>query len=188
MARYRVILLLVGFRLFGAGQSSTEALFRAIQTADSAAVRRLLSAGVNANAKDADVIFAKRACITCHSQTLPAQVAAAARRKGIAIDESMARKNLEQIVTWSRPLAEAALQGDQPAGQVLTLGYVMSALGSEHHPLDKTTAAFTHLIAATQMSDGRWIGLGNSRPPLEDSVVSQTVLAVHGMTLYPVPG
>jgi len=54
MAHYRLLLLLLGFRLFGAGQSSTEALFRAIQTADSAAVKRLLGAGVNANAKDAD--------------------------------------------------------------------------------------------------------------------------------------
>jgi ankyrin repeat protein len=49
-----MLLLLVAFRLFGAAQSSTEALFRAFQTADSAAVRRLLEAGVNVNAKDAD--------------------------------------------------------------------------------------------------------------------------------------
>jgi ankyrin repeat protein len=102
----------------------------------------------------APVIFAKRACISCHSQTLAAEVAAAVRRKGITIDESLARKNLEQIVAWSKPLAEGALQGDQPAGQVLTLGYVMSALRAEHHPLDKTTAAFTHFDGCCP--DVRW--------------------------------
>jgi len=150
--------------------------------------RTSLSRSVALLSPAAPVIFEKRACISCHSQTLSAEVAATARRKGIAIDEALVRKNLDQIVAWSKPVAEAALQGDQPAGQVLTLGYVMSALAAEHHPLDKITAAFAHLIAAVQMSDGRWLSLGNSRPPLEDSVVSQTALAVRGLRLYPIPG
>ena len=55
MAQIRTLLIfLIGLRLFGAGESSTEGLFRAIQAADNAAVERLLSAGVNANVKDAD--------------------------------------------------------------------------------------------------------------------------------------
>src|SRR5215471_3944915 len=49
-----LLILLAGLRLFGAGQSSTESLFRAIQTADNAAVKRLLNAGIDANAKDPD--------------------------------------------------------------------------------------------------------------------------------------
>ena len=55
MSYFRTLLLLfVGLRLFGAGQSSRESLFRAIQTADNAAVKRLLNAGIDANAKDPD--------------------------------------------------------------------------------------------------------------------------------------
>src|SRR5215831_10026151 len=49
-----LLILLVGLRLFGAGQSSTELLFHAIQTADNAAVKRLLDGGIDANAKDPD--------------------------------------------------------------------------------------------------------------------------------------
>jgi hypothetical protein len=37
------------------------------------------------------------------------------------------------------------------------------------------------------MADGRWLGSGISRPPLEDSVVSQTALAVRSLVLYPIP-
>src|SRR5215467_6549036 len=55
MSYIRTLLtLLVGLRLFGASQSSTESLFRAIQTVDYAAIKDLLSAGVNPNVKDAD--------------------------------------------------------------------------------------------------------------------------------------
>jgi ankyrin repeat protein len=136
----------------------------------------------------APAIFEKRRCVSCHNQALPAEVAVVARRRGIAIDEEQARKNLDQIVTAYKPLAEAALQGDQPAGNFVTAGYVMSALAAEHHPLDKITGAFTHLVAALQMPDGRWLGSGVSRPPMEDSVVSQTAMAIRVLTLNPIPG
>jgi uncharacterized protein len=71
IAHYRLLLFLAGFRLFAAGQSPTEALFRAIQTADSAALKRVLGTDVNVNAKDADgtpalmaaTLFADVSCI-----------------------------------------------------------------------------------------------------------------------------
>src|SRR5215469_5677860 len=101
---------------------------------------------------------------------------------------SLHRKNLDQIVTAYKPLAEAALQGDMPAGNFVTAGYIMSALAGGHRPLVRITAAFTHLIAGLQMSDGRWLAVQPSRPPIEDSVVSQTAMAIRVLTLYPIPG
>ncbi len=38
------------------------------------------------------------------------------------------------------------------------------------------------------MADGTYLGQGVSRPPMEDSIVSQTALAVRAMTLYPIAG
>ncbi len=136
----------------------------------------------------APLVFEKRGCVTCHSQALPGQVAAVARAKGIAVNEELAAKNLQQMVSFFKNAAEAAMQGDQPAGNFVTVGYVMSAFAAEQHPLDKITAAFTHLLAGQQMADGTWLGNGVSRPPMEDSIVSQTALAVRAMTLYPIPG
>jgi len=75
-----------------------------------------------------------------------------------------------------------------PAGNFVTAGYVLSALAAEHRPLDKISAALTHLIAGLQMSDGRWLAVQPSRPPMEDSIVSQTAMAVRTLTLYPIPG
>ena len=149
--------------------------------------RMAVSRSIGLLLRSAPVIYSHRGCISCHHQALAAEIAATARRNGISIDEELARKNLDQILTAYKPLAEAALQGDQPAGNLVTVGYVMSALAAEHHPLDKVTAAFTHLVAALQMPDGGWLGIGISRPPIEDSVVSQTAMAVHALRLYPIP-
>ena len=134
-------------------------------------------------------VFETRRCITCHSQTLPAEAAAAARRKGVGINEEMAQKNLKQILTIYEPAAEGAMQGDSadPA-YALSVGYVMGALAAERYPLNKTTAAFTHYVAAMQMPDGSWLGNGVSRPPMEDSTVSTTAMAVRTLMLYPIPG
>jgi hypothetical protein len=64
----------------------------------------------------------------------------------------------------------------------------MMALADEHHPLDKVTAPFTHLVAASQMPDGSWIDEGISRPPMEHSEISITAMAVRTLTLYPIAG
>ena len=136
----------------------------------------------------APVAFEKRACVTCHNQALPGKLAALARTKGIGFDEPLARKNHEQMRLFFKTAAEAAMQGDQPAGNFITIGYVMSAFAAERDPLDNITAAITHLVAGQQMPDGTWLGNGVSRPPMEDSIVSQTALSVRAMTLYPIAG
>ncbi len=136
----------------------------------------------------APVAFQKRACVTCHSQALPAEAAALARRKGIAVNEELAGKNLQQILAFSQTAAEEALQGDELAGNSVTLGYIMGAFAGEHRPLDKITAAYAHLAAAMQMPDGRWLGNGVSRPPAEGGIITTTAMAVRAMALYPLAG
>jgi ankyrin repeat protein len=136
----------------------------------------------------APVVFQKRACVTCHSQALPAEAAAVARRKGVAVNEELAGKNLQQILTFSQTAAEDALQGDELAGNSVTLGYIMGAFAAERHPLDQITAAYSHLAAAMQMPDGRWIGNGVSRPPAEGGIITTTAMAVRAMALYPLAG
>ncbi len=135
----------------------------------------------------APAAFEKRACITCHQQSMTAQVAAAAREKGIPIDEDLARKNFKQILAVYRPLVEDVMQGVQPGGGELTVGYIAMALAAEKHPPDKVTAALTHFVAARQMPDGSWPE-GASRPPMEYSSISTTAMAVRTLTLYPIAG
>ena len=79
----------------------------------------------------APVGYQKRGCISCHSQALVAMAAAEARKKGIAINEEMAQTNLKQIEASYKSVADLAMQGDQPGGNIITIGYVMMALAAE---------------------------------------------------------
>lgn len=143
---------------------------------------------VNLLLPTAPVAYQRRGCISCHSQALVAVAAAEARRKGIAIKEDLARTNFNQILTVFQAAAGPAMQGDQPAGNIITVGYVMMALAAEQHPLDRITAAMTRLAAALQLPDGSWTPNGVSRPPMEDSLVTATALGVRSLVLYPIPG
>ena len=131
----------------------------------------------------------KTNCISCHHNAMPALAAAAARRKGIEIDEVRARKNLDDIYTFFKANVPRMMQGDPAVGgEALTAGYAAMALSAESHPLDTTTAAITHWLIARQMPDGRWLGNGINRPPSEYSTISHTAIAVGGLKSYPIPG
>jgi ankyrin repeat protein len=134
-------------------------------------------------------MFEQRRCYTCHHNTVPAETAALARRKGIAVPEDLARENLDDILAVLRPAAGPAMQGRQnvPGGVAITVGYGLIALAAERYPADKVTAAHLHWTLATQMPDGSWLGNGQNRPPIEFSTVSHTVIALRGLTLYPIP-
>jgi len=131
----------------------------------------------------------KTNCISCHHNAMPALAAAAARRKGVEIDEARARKNFDDLYTFFKANVPRMMQGDPAVGgEALTAGYAARALAAESHPLDTTTAAMTHWIIARQMPDGRWLGNGINRPPSEYSTISHTAIAAGGLKSYPIPG
>jgi ankyrin repeat protein len=131
----------------------------------------------------------KTNCISCHHNAMPALAAAAARSKGIEIDEARARKNLDDIVSFFKSNAPRMMLGDPAVGgEALTTGYAQMALSAEGHPLDTVTATMTHWLLARQMPDGRWLGNGLNRPPSEYSTISHTAIAAGGLKLYPIPG
>jgi ankyrin repeat protein len=132
----------------------------------------------------APIAYQRRGCITCHSQALVAVAAAAARKKGIPINEEMESTNLKQIVAAYKIVAEQAMQGDQPLGNSITMGYVMLALAAEQHPFDQIPAALMHITAGLQLPDGSWTP-NAGRPPMEDSLVTATAMGVRVLTLYP---
>jgi ankyrin repeat protein len=178
-------------RQFGAmrGKGPRQETYPGPEPEGIADARTSLSRAVGLLLPTAPVVFKQPTrCATCHSQSLVEQAAAVARAKGVTVNEQLAAENLSQILSFMKPASEEAMQGEQPAGNFIAVGYAMSGLAAEPYPLDNITAAFTHLVAGLQMPDGSWLGNGVSRPPLEDSIVSQTALAVRALTLYPIAG
>jgi len=150
--------------------------------------RMSVERAVNLLLPTAPVGYQRRGCISCHSQALVAMAAAEARKKGIAINEEMAQTNLKQIEASHKSVAELAMQGDQPGGNIIAIGYVMMALAAEQHPFDKITAQLNHAAAALQMPDGSWTPNGVSRPPMEDTLVTATAMGARSLTLYTIAG
>jgi len=188
-ARYRADAAKSGvLEQFGAtpGHGPRQKSYAALEPGGIADARVSIERSVNLLLPTAPVIYQRRGCISCHSQALVAMAAAAARRKGIPINEDVEQTNLSQIGKVFQAASEAAMQGDQPAGNIITIGYVAMALAAESHPFDKVTAALSHLTAALQLPDGNWTPNGVSRPPAEDSLVSATALGVRALTLYPI--
>ena len=130
-----------------------------------------------------------KTCISCHHNAMPALAAAAARQKGIEVDDARARKNLDDIVAFFESSVPRMMLGDPAVGgEALTTGYSLMALAANGHALDTVTATMTHWLMARQMPDGRWLGNGLNRPPSEYSVISHTAIAAGGLNAYPVPG
>jgi ankyrin repeat protein len=128
-------------------------------------------------------------CISCHHNALPAMASAAARARGIDVDATRARKNVDDILAFFRSNAARVMLGDPAVGgEALTTGYALMALAAEKHPADSITATMTHWLLARQMPDGRWLGNGVSRPPSEYSTISHTAMAAAGIAAYPLPG
>ena len=71
------------------------------------------------------LIRCKRGCIPCHGEAIVAVAAAAAREKGLAIHEELEQDNLKQMEASYKLFGELAMQGDQPGGNIVTIGYVM---------------------------------------------------------------
>jgi hypothetical protein len=115
--------------------------------------------------------------------------AATARKKGIEIDQTRARANLDDLLAFFKSASPRMMLGDPAVGgEALTTGYAQLGLAAEGHPPDNITATMTHWLLARQMPDGRWLGNGLNRPPSEYSTISHTAIAVGGLVSYPLPG
>lgn len=129
--------------------------------------------------------FKQSGCISCHHQNVSGIAVAAAARQGIRVDE--------KVVTEQKLIAKIELMRERE--QVLqgvfisTDGLVHSLmqLAEQKYPSDEITDALVAAIASHQSEDGHFSGLPVPRPPLEDSSVLRTAMAIRALTHYTIP-
>ncbi|MBL8839919.1 MAG: ankyrin repeat domain-containing protein [Planctomycetes bacterium] len=131
--------------------------------------------------------FTKRSCISCHHQSLGALTVALARERGVAVDEALA-KALDERVAASLPAArEDVLLGDAGINAQVGLSWKLLGLAASGYAADLHTDARVRFLAAQQHQDGSWRS-GSRRPPLEDSDLAATAVAVRVLQLAAPPG
>ncbi|MFL5342434.1 MAG: prenyltransferase/squalene oxidase repeat-containing protein [Gemmataceae bacterium] len=143
------------------------------------AVRRGLSA-----VQSAAAIYPKhRKCFSCHHQTLPMLAVATARDRGLATDAKLLAAQAEFTRESFLNKIDDLHAGKNIGGRGMTVGYALWALALADSRADDTTEALAAYLLKTQAKDGSWAGQA-TRPPLEESKVTGTVLAVAGLKRY----
>ncbi len=134
-----------------------------------------------------EAVFKSRGCVSCHNNSLPAMTVALARKKGFAVNEAQAKKELGFAVTTDMPYLEPMRMGSTIGGGSDTLGYTLMGMAAAGYPADALTDAHIHYLAIYQLADGSW-RTTSYRPPEEYGPFSTTAVVLRAIKLYPIPG
>jgi ankyrin repeat protein len=132
-----------------------------------------------------DQFFKKSGCFACHEQPAAEFAAAAARAKGIPVDEKASHERILQITSTINPVA---LEGAAALGGADNNLYATEALVRAGYAPDRLTDFLAVNLAASQGGDGGWHLPGYSRSPLQDSDFSRTAMAIRALKTYGTPG
>lgn len=132
----------------------------------------------------ADVAFLDRAgCVSCHNNSLTAMTLMYARPAGVAVDEGIARTQLQKIAAYMEENRERALENAGLPGGIDTVSYILLGMAAEQYPGDATTEAWARYVKNNQSPDGRW-QCQALRPPLESSDFQTTAASIRSVRTY----
>ena len=132
----------------------------------------------------ADVAFIDKAgCVSCHNNSLTAMTVAAARATSVAVDESIARAQLQRIAAYMDENRERALENAGIPGGIDTVSYVLLGMAAENYPSDPITDAWARYVKNRQSPDGRF-QCQTTRPPLESSDFQVTAASIRSLRTY----
>ncbi|MBI2824492.1 MAG: terpene cyclase/mutase family protein [Planctomycetia bacterium] len=123
-----------------------------------------------------------RKCFSCHHQTLPMLAMVTIRDFGGAFDHDLLPPAAFTHKSFDADI-DNLRKGEGIGGRALTVGYGLWALSLADTAADETTEAMVTFLLKTQQEDGRWKPQVK-RPPMEESSITCTVLAVAGMRKY----
>jgi ankyrin repeat protein len=132
-----------------------------------------------------DQFFHKAGCFACHEQPPATFAAAAARAKGIAVNDETFRARLLQITSTINPVA---LEGAAALGGADNNLYAAESLVRADYAANRITDYLAANLAMSQGGDGGWHLPGYSRSPLQDSDFSRTAMAMRTLKTYGTPG
>jgi squalene-hopene/tetraprenyl-beta-curcumene cyclase len=131
--------------------------------------------------------FKSRACVSCHSNSLPAMTVGFARKKGFAVNEDQVKKEVGFAVATDMPYLEPNRLGSSIGGGSDTIGYTLMGMAAANYPADALTDAHIHYLSLNQYADGAFRNT-SYRPPSEYSPFTTTAVALRAIKLYPLPG
>jgi N-acyl-D-amino-acid deacylase len=156
---------------------------KGLDTTNDAALRQAITRGLENVQRAAERYPKHRNCFSCHHQTLPLLTLVTARAQGYGGNDKLVKSQAEFTCASFEPFLETMTQGKGIGGRAMTVSYALWALSLAKCKADETTQAMVSYLLKTQRRDGHWTGQV-SRPPLEESYQTCTVLAALGIRCY----
>ncbi len=153
---------------------------------DPGRVREAVVRGLRLVEKAAESYPEHRGCFSCHHQTLPMQAMSIAAERAVPFDREVLSRQARFTHRSFAQRSDEMLSGKGVGGASLTVGYGLWALDLGRWKPDETTTVMVSYLLGKQRKDGSW-RRSTSRPPLEDSNVTCTVLAAQFMRKYASP-
>lgn len=147
------------------------------------AIKHAIERGVAIVERGAKSYPTHRKCFACHHQTLPLLAINEAKRAGLAVDEKLPAELVEFTTKSFGGKLDDLKAGENIGGKGLTVGYGLWTLKLADYKPDDLTAAMVTYLRKTQEADGQW-KLHSIRPPMEESLVTSTVLAAYGLLAF----
>ena len=111
-------------------------------------------------------MFTEGGCVSCHGGNVITSAVAAARAKGVKVDETAASETLKATSLQFASRTEQFYERiDGPAPAILTIA--LSALADENVQPDRVIDAMVRNVAAQQLAAGHWAWRGIVRPPAD---------------------
>jgi len=134
-----------------------------------------------------EAVYKSRGCVSCHNNSLAAMTVALARKKGFAVNEEQAKKELGFAVATDEPYLESMRLGSTIGGGSDTLGYTLMGMAAAGYPADALTDSHINYFSTDQLGDGSW-RTTSYRPPEEYGPFTSTAVVLRAIKLYPIPG
>jgi ankyrin repeat protein len=130
----------------------------------------------------------KTGCVSCHNDSLAAMASGLARKRGFALEETIAAQQVRanaDVLEQKRDLLHQGFFFGAAQGDPEIVSYIVIGLDAEHYKPDLNTDAVTMFVRARQQPDGRWAFGTDGRPPLcADGDIAGTVLNMRALQLY----
>ena len=168
------------------GVAASGPALKAIAPAQGKDVRARLEKSIGLIQTAGTSTFREGGCVSCHGGNITTAAVAAARRKGVRVDEKAAVENVRATRLQFTSLADQMLERSDSPVPIIE-AYALFALAEEGAPADRAIDAAVASLAARQLAPGNWTYLGVMRPPTSDSLFSCAAYAIRVFREYAPP-
>jgi ankyrin repeat protein len=132
--------------------------------------------------------FVGSGCYGCHAQVVTDFAIAAARAKGVTVDEKAINARRLQTTVFLNLSGPSFMERQDLPGSPDIILFPLESLARTGYAPDRVTDFLVAQMAAMQWPEGRWHLGAFSRTPIEDGDFTRTALGIRALKTYGTPG